>query len=310
MEPGPKIEFLKDEPISAFLPYASLIFVCASISIVCFANVLEHFVFPWLYPTTWTYLGAESRERRRRSFTYHHVAVFFMSILFVFAIYPMYLFIIGEGSNLATAAWRGRRVHITTGDLLLVVAQVYCAYYVFELAFRVRFISGISAAHHFGLLIITQTALVLSVNFSGRRSDATIEFYMCIVWGAFDVVAEIPLHTAMIYWRVHRSGDRRRLMHIAYSCYLWQVVLSVGETGLTIYLLKVSWARWVLAWRIVTPVVFTLWIATQIYGATLLLKMGNEERRALKSKAAVVDDAGPELKPTDMEEASETAQVR
>ncbi|KAJ7756305.1 hypothetical protein B0H16DRAFT_697043 [Mycena metata] len=286
-----KIAALEDEPISAFLPYASLIFVCASIGIVCFANILEHFVFPRLYPTTWTYLGAESRERRRRSFTYHHVAAVLMSILLIIGIYPMYLFNIREGSNLSTTAWAGHGVHVTAGDLLLVVAQVYCAYYVFELAFRVKFISAISAAHHIGLLIITQTALVLSVNYAGKYSDATIEFYMCIMWGAFDIAAEIPLHTAMVYWRVHR-GDRRRLMHLAYGCYLWQASMSAAETVVTIYLLKSSWSRWVLTWRVVTPVVFTLWIATQIYGATLLLKMGNAERRALNSKA--VNEAEPE----------------
>ncbi|KAJ7732437.1 hypothetical protein B0H16DRAFT_1770302 [Mycena metata] len=284
MAGGPKIKNLPNEPISGLLPYSSLIFVCASISIICFANILEHFIFPWLYPATWADLAAGSRERRRRSFTYHHVAVVLMSILFSLGIYPLSLFIaVGESSNLSRVLWSGHHVHVTTGDLLLIIAQVYCAYYVFELAFRVKFISAISAAHHTGLLIITQTALVLS---AGRHSDATIEFYMCIVWGCFDLVAEIPLHTAMIYWRVRRSGSRRRLMHIAYSCYLWQMLMSTSETALTIYLLKVSWARWVLAWRVVTPIVFTLWIATQIYGATLLLKMGNEERRALAADKA------------------------
>ncbi|ORY60018.1 uncharacterized protein BCR38DRAFT_460001 [Pseudomassariella vexata] len=270
-----KIDRIENESISALLSHASLVLVCASIAIILLVNLLERFALRKLWRGVWTELELHGEERRRRSFTYHHVAALVMFLLLCFALYPVYLFLISPESGLSTPIMEHNSKIVTAGDVLLTLSQIYCAYYIFELGFRTQFMSIIGLAHHVGLLLITQTALVISVNMD---KDATIEYYMCIMWGTFDLIAEFPIHTCMIYWRVRRNSHRT-LMYIAYSCYAWQASLAAAETALTIYLLNASWDRWEVKWQVITPLIFALWISTQIYGATTLLRMGHTERR-------------------------------
>ena len=69
----------------------------------------------------------------------------------------------------------------TNGDVMIVCSQIFTAMYIFELFYR-RTISVISAAHHIGAIVITQSAVAISLNFA-HEQDASFEFVLCFVWG-------------------------------------------------------------------------------------------------------------------------------
>ncbi|TEA11354.1 hypothetical protein C8034_v007531 [Colletotrichum sidae] len=276
----PKIETIPNGPISGLLPFGSLLLVSSVVVIVLLANVLERWLLRVVYGPVYAALERPENEKRRRSFTYYHVGAVTMLALFCIGIYPVMHFLVGP-ADLATPVVHGRRIRI--GDMLFTISQSYSAYYVFELCFRTQFASPLSIAHHIGLLAITQTALSLFGNIA-NHPEATIEFYMCMVWGAFDVVVELPIYVSMIVWRAKRK-HHRLLSYLAYGCFGWVLLGATLETSLTIYLLHHSWDRWGRVWRVVTPLIFSLWISTQLYGASRLFAMARSEQRKSSGNA-------------------------
>jgi hypothetical protein len=316
---APNIVHVENEALSSLLPRAALILCSATLAIVLMSNFLERWFLGRLYPAIWGELSLSNNERRRRSFTYFHIGVSIMITLIIFGAYPVFGFLVG----------RVRVSYIlfgetTYGDYMLVLSQIYSAYYLFELCFRTRFASAISIAHHVGLLIVIQTALALFGDLQ-KHPEAILEFYMCMVWGkcvsvvpctspplssiqqqcilrtaqtwstllpkrrftadsscsvtgAFDVVIELPLYTFMIIWRV-KSYDRRLLSRLAYICCVWVILGATTETAITIWLLNCSWSRWSLPFRILLPLVFSLWISTQLYGAFRIYGMARTTAR-------------------------------
>ncbi|KXH28049.1 hypothetical protein CNYM01_03649 [Colletotrichum nymphaeae SA-01] len=271
----PKIETIQNGPLSGLQAYGSLLLVSSVIVVVLIANILERWLLERVYGEIYAVLQRPENEKRRRSFTYYHIGAIIMLTLFCIGVYPVFRFLIGS-ADLTTDVSPGPGRRIRVGDLLFTVAQTYSAYYVFELCYRTQFASPLSIAHHIGLLAITQTALSLFGNIE-HHPEATIEFYMCMVWGAFDVVVELPIYLSMIIWRIKRR-DHRLLSYLTSACFVWVIVGAVSETAVTIYLLHKSWDRWGHVWRVVTPVIFTLWITTQLYGATRLFAMARSER--------------------------------
>ncbi|KAK6207969.1 hypothetical protein QIS74_13050 [Colletotrichum tabaci] len=272
----PKIETIQNGPISSLQPYGSLLFVSSIIAIVILANVLERLILRVVYGDIWTELQRPGAEKRRRSFTYYHVGAITMFTIICIGAYPSMHFLVGP-ANLSTDVVPGPGSRIRVGDLLFAVSQTYSAYYAFELCYRTQFASPLSIAHHIGLLAITQTALSLFGNYK-RHPEATIEFYMCMIWGVFDSIVELPVYITMILWRIRRN-DHRLLSYLTTGLCVWVVVGACTEVAVTIYLLHKSWDRWGHVWKFVTPFIFSLWIATQLYGASRLWSMSRSEWR-------------------------------
>ncbi|EGU80876.1 hypothetical protein RAB80_016886 [Fusarium oxysporum f. sp. vasinfectum] len=275
----PKIQIIENNPLSHLLPYGSLILTTSIICIVLLTNCLERWILPAVYKDICQTFERTKDERRRRSFVYFHVGSIILFCVLCSGCYPMMYFLIGD-AKFSTPFTKGSSV--TIGDSLLVLSEVYSSYYIFEICFRTKFASPLSIAHHTGLLVITQTALSLFADHNKHR-EATLEFYMCMVWGTFDVIVELPIFLMMIVWRIKRHNTLL-LSRMAYTCCVWQVTGAITEVAVTIYLLNRSWHRWGLEWRIITPLVFSLWITTQLYGASRLYQMGRGERQKLKAK--------------------------
>lgn len=89
--------------------------------------------------------------------------------------------------------------------MLLVASQLYCAYYTWELSYRASLASYISVLHHVVLLLVAQLGMAISA-YPEANHQAIMEFYMCLIWGAFDVISELPVHLAMILYRTVDGG--------------------------------------------------------------------------------------------------------
>lgn len=184
-----KITILTNQPLSALLPKGSLILSCSILTIVLVCNVLERVLFQKVYGSLWDGLQCSEKEARRRSFTYYHVGAIVMSALLVVGAFPTFDFLVGRGDLSAHFGGGESVTHVKIGDVLFTLAEVYSAYYIFELAFRARLASAISIAHHIGLLMVIQTSLAMFSNLATHR-EATIQFYMCMIWGMFHLLPE------------------------------------------------------------------------------------------------------------------------
>ncbi|KAK4112866.1 hypothetical protein N656DRAFT_789476 [Canariomyces notabilis] len=271
----PKIAYLENEALSELLPWSALVLCSCILTTVLLSNVLERWLLPRLYLVLWKSLSTGQNERRRRSFTYVHVGVTIMSTLVVIGAYPVFDFLVGH-ARLSSILFK----NLTYGDHMFALSQIYSAYYLFELCFRTRFASAISIAHHIGLLVVIRTAVALFGDLR-KHPEAILEFYMCMVWGVFDVVVELPLYSFLIVWRV-KSNEHRLLSRMAYTCCIWVLLGATIETAITIWLLNRSWHRWSLSFRILLPLVFSLWISIQLYGAYRTLGMATSKARIAK----------------------------
>lgn len=109
----------------------------------------------------------------------HHIGGMIKIMLLIVGAYPWtHVLFVGD-EDFDTRMSHGSRV--TMGDLLLVLTQLFCSMYVFELLIRVK-LSPIAMAHHVGAVIIAQVAVALSLRLH-KEKDATIEYMLCLVWG-------------------------------------------------------------------------------------------------------------------------------
>jgi hypothetical protein len=169
---------LKDKtlgPISILAPFSALII---SVTLVIFFliryYILEGFLIRRAYGSIYTDLS----ELNRRGFINHHIAGVTKIVILIVAAYPFICITFGQ-STFQTAYARGSQV--TMGDILVVIAQMLIAMYIFELIYRVK-LSPVAVMHHIGTILIGQTAIAISLR-SVREPDADIEFVLCTVWG-------------------------------------------------------------------------------------------------------------------------------
>ncbi|KAK6844421.1 hypothetical protein PG995_014531 [Apiospora arundinis] len=269
-----KLILLEPEVLSSALPAASLILASGLMFYALVAALLQRKILPRISSTMYAGLS----ERHRITFTCHLIAAPSFIIIAACGLYPVFSFLAGSGL-LSTHVGGGR---LTIGDVLFVLAQLYSGYYLFELVFRGRFISAISLAHHVGLLIVTQYAIYQEAALP-KHGRATHYFYLCMVWGAFDVCSEVVIHVLMIVWRLRRESPKT-CRNIAAFCAGWTVLLALAEVAVTIWLFNKSWDIWDIVWKWITPIVFTLWIITQFYGACIYITMFKAERKALSRR--------------------------
>lgn len=171
----PGIQHKPLEPISVLAPFSGLII---SIALVIFFlirwYILEGFLIKWAYGSIYTDLD----EINRRGFVNHHIAGVTKILILIVAVYPFINVTFCE-ATFHTRLTKGSPV--TMGDVLVVVAQILIAMYIFELIYRAK-LSPVAVLHHIGTIVIGQSAIAISLSLA-REPDADIEFILCTVWG-------------------------------------------------------------------------------------------------------------------------------
>ncbi|KAK7748242.1 hypothetical protein SLS62_008794 [Diatrype stigma] len=274
-----KLETLQNDGLSDLLPWSAFIFSVCAIWIVGTCYLSERVLFDAVYRDTYRKLvdvaRVDGHDRRRRSFVYHHVAFAFKMLLLCVLAYPTLRLICPGPAGFHTPLGTGVRMGVgvgeaehrpTIGDILLVGSQLYCAYYTWELCYRAGLASYISILHHVVLLIIAQLGMALSARPEAHR-DATIEFYMCLIWGVFDLVAELPVHLALILYRALPESRCRMVSQLLFFCSGWCLCCTVAEMSISAYLLRRSWGLWEPSFQVATPVVLVVWGTAQCIGS-------------------------------------------
>ncbi|KAJ5239418.1 hypothetical protein N7468_004037 [Penicillium chermesinum] len=261
------------EPISKLVPYSALIL--SVILIILFLirfYLLEGFLIQRVYGRSYS----DMNETNRRGFINHHIAGLMKITILIVAAYPFLTVAFGN-STFNTPFSHGSPV--TKGDLLVVVAQMLIAIYVFELLYRVK-LSPVAVLHHVGTIIIGQTSLAISLQLT-REPDADIEFVLCTIWGAFDTISELFPHVAIILYRVYptRHSFLRRLF--LWSCCI-TAIGTLCETIVTMSLFGLLWHQWQMAFKVTTPLLHIAFSAAQIHGSLVFWRLYRKQGEYLK----------------------------
>ncbi|KAA8565558.1 hypothetical protein EYC84_009412 [Monilinia fructicola] len=242
---SPHITKVPLETISKLAPFSGLIL--SIILILYFAirfYILEPILLPLIYKSTFTSMPLGSPLRL--GFINHHIAGLTKFLILLLAAYP-FISVAFLTSSLHTPFAKGSSV--TMGDILIVVAQMLIAMYIFELLYRPK---------------ISPSAIAISLDLVKER-DATIEFILCTVWGAFDIISEFLPHLTIILYRVypHSHAFLRKIFRIAA---ITTFTGTLAETVLTMFLFGSLWERWTLAFKVATPMLHVVFTAAQLWG--------------------------------------------
>jgi len=281
---SPHVTHVPLQSISRLAPFSALI-----ISII-FVNfflirfyILERFLLQKVYGKTYTQMD----ETTRRGFVNHHIAGATKILILVLAAYP---FIdVAFGSATFHTPFVGSK-HVSQGDILIIAAQMLIAMYVFELFYRPK-ISPVSVAHHVGSVLIGQSAIAISLNLVSER-DATIEFILCTVWGAFDIVSEFLPHVSIILYRVFPTSHRFLFKLFRIAC-ITTLTGTTAETILTMYLFGSLWSRWTLAFKITTPMLHVLFASARLWGSWCFFRMYKKQERLIAMNEGRLEDPEP-----------------
>ncbi|KAJ5676117.1 hypothetical protein N7462_009014 [Penicillium macrosclerotiorum] len=266
------------EPISILAPFSALII---SIILVVFFlirfYILEGFLIKRLYGPIYLNLS----ELNRRGFINHHIAGVTKILILIVAAYP-FVAVTFCNSTFHTPYAHGSPV--TLGDMLIVVAQMLIAMYIFELIYRSK-LSPVAVLHHIGTILIGQSAIAISLKLA-REPDADIEFILCTVWGAFDIVSEFFPHIAIILYRIYPQRHHFLSRLFLLSC-ITTAIGTTCETIVTMWLFGSLWNRWEIAFKVATPLLHCAFSAAQIHGSLVFWRMYKRQQRFLQEAESV-----------------------
>ncbi|KAF8907293.1 hypothetical protein CPB84DRAFT_1843996 [Gymnopilus junonius] len=269
---GAHVQHFPISSISSLAPYSALILSVVLIVIFLIRfYLLQDLILPKFYGSKYTTLN----DINRRGFLNHHIAGATKLLILVVAAYPFGSTAFG-GANFHTPYVAGSKVKM--GDLLLVCAQMLSGMYIFELLYRVK-ISPISVLHHMGSILVAQAAIAISIR--GDR-ESSIEFVLCTVWGAFDIICELLPHISIILYRVYPDSHFFLANLFKYAC-ITTFIGTISETILTMYLFAKLWDRWPLAFKVVTPLLHVAFSAAQFHGTRIFYAMWRKQQRILKN---------------------------
>ncbi|KAI9926572.1 hypothetical protein ASPWEDRAFT_32022 [Aspergillus wentii DTO 134E9] len=275
------------ESISKLAPFSGLII--SIILVILFLirfYILEGFLIRRLYGTIFT----DMNELNRRGFINHHIAGTTKIIILIIAAYPFICVTFGK-STFHTPFVEDSPV--TMGDVLIIVAQMLIAMYIFELLYRVK-LSPVAVMHHVGTILIGQSAIAISLRLA-REPDADIEFILCTVWGAFDIISEFFPHVAIVLYRVFPTRHRFLARVFILSC-ITTATGTLCETIVTMWLFGSLWNKWEIAFKVATPLLHIAFSAAQIHGSLVFWRMYRRQQRYMKegildAESAKVDKA-------------------
>ncbi|TID19684.1 hypothetical protein E2P81_ATG06850 [Venturia nashicola] len=268
----PKIASIENQLLSDLLGYSGIILTAILALLFLIRHyLLEAWLFPRFYRRIWTKMDVDTQ----RGFTNHHIGMGIKLFALLVGAYPWIHILFGNADFQTPMS---KHSNVSMGDLLLILTQLFCSMYIFELLFRSK-LSPIAVAHHVGAILIAQTGTVLSLDLN-HQQDATIEFMLCLVWGAFDVLAELWPNVAIILYRVY-NDSHYFLMNVFLGTCLVTICGTVAETIMIGVFLAQSWSRWELAFKIITPILHIVFSMAQLHGSRILYSLYLSQKRKL-----------------------------
>jgi hypothetical protein len=279
----PHFATIPNEYISILTPYSGLLMTLWLVILFTVKRYVLEPTFPRIYGQTFLSMN----DGLRRGFLVHHVSAGVKILLLIVGAKPFCDVVFGH-STLHSSFSRHTQSHPTMGDILIVLTQLFVALYIFELLIR-KSPSPIAVLHHTGAVLIAQSAVALSLD-TEREVNATMEYILCLVWAAFDVLSELWLNLAFILYRV-KPENHSLLAYVFLSTCIISVMGTVAETVMVMTLFGQSWDKWELSFKVVTPILHVLFTVAQMHSAKILYVMWKKQKRLLYEEDQAYLDA-------------------
>jgi hypothetical protein len=273
---------LPNEAVSFLTPYSGLLLTICLVVLSGIKNgILEPYIFPRYYGNVLSRLS----DRDQRGFLVHHISAAVKVIILAIGMKPFGDVIFGK-STLHDPFIKGH-TQPTMGDMLIPLGQLFVGLYIFELLARKK-VSLITWLHHVSAVVLGQTAVALTLD-PENQSNATMEFILCFIWAAFDALSELWLNLAFIIYRIY-PDNHNVLVYAFGSTFVLNVSGTIAETIIIMTLFGQSWDRWELSFKIVTPILHTLFTIAQLHCARVLFALWMKEKRRLYEVERSVSD--------------------
>jgi hypothetical protein len=106
--------------------------------------------------------------------------------------------------------------------------------------------------------------------------------------GLFDVLAEFWPHVAIILLRM-RSNDHEYLRKVFFAAMVVTFSGTILETIVVMYFWGWAWDRWTVAFKVLTPILHSIFSAAQLWGAWNFYKMWQDQKKKLRNKEVMAE---------------------
>jgi hypothetical protein len=292
----PHYAAIPNEIISFLTPYSGLLL---TIWLIILYAIKRYFLEMFLFPRVYKRVYLPMDDGNKRGFLVHHISAGTKVVLLMVGVKPFMDVVFGRSA--LHDGFTKFHERPTMGDVLLVLTQLFLALYVFELLVR-KSPSPIAVAHHVGAVLIGQSAVALSLRLD-KETNATMEFVLCLVWAAFDVLAELWLNVAFILYRIYPTNH-----HLLAKVFGATAIISsagtLTETIIVMTLFGQAWDLWDLSFKVVTPILHVLFTVAQIHAAKILFVMWTKQKRLIAAERQELIDPEGHSKKIDGENKS------
>ncbi|KAF2669110.1 hypothetical protein BT63DRAFT_250476 [Microthyrium microscopicum] len=269
----PHFAAIPNEAISFLTPYSGLLL---TLWLIILYAIKRYFLEMFLFPRCYKQLYKSMEDSVRRGFLVHHISAGTKVVLLIVGAKPFSDVVFGKSS--LHDRYSKYTARPTMGDMLLVLTQLFVALYLFELMIR-KSPSPIAVSHHVGAVVIAQAAVALSLQLD-KEANATMEYVLCLVWAAFDVLAELWLNVAFILYRIYPK-NYALMAYVFGSTGIISIMGTVAETVMVMTLFGQSWDQWDMSFKVVTPILHVLFTIAQIHAARILFHFWMKYKKLL-----------------------------
>lgn len=94
------------------------------------------------------------------------------------------------------------------------------------------------------------------------------------------MIAELWPHIAMILYRL-QTNNHHLLAFTFKATMILELVGTITETAVVMWLFGSLWSRWSISLKVVTPILHVLFSAAQLWGAWVFYKLWRQQKQKL-----------------------------
>ncbi|KAF8142751.1 hypothetical protein K438DRAFT_1634921, partial [Mycena galopus ATCC 62051] len=214
-------------------------------------------------------------------FVNHHIAGATKLVILIISVYPFGNVAFGDHPFIGST--------VTMGNMLIISAQMLIGMFLFELIYRTK-ISPVSMVGSLCDTVVGQAAITISIS---MNADSSIEFLICTMWGAFDIVSELLPHLTIILYRVY-PDSHHFLMTIFRAACVTTLFGTIAETVVVMFLFGQLWSHWKLSFKIATPILHIAFSTAQFHGTRIFYRMWTKQEHIIRDQQDIEKSTGQE----------------
>ncbi len=108
----------------------------------------------------------------------------------------------------------------------------------------------------------------------------------------FELIASFPVDPVFIARRLVMLTHPYLTFHAIFCTAVWSLLMTLSEVAATIYLVWAGWHRLGTELRVVIPIAFSIWVASQLHLMRILAMLAAKQKRYMSEQEPVCTDGG------------------